>query len=207
MRTIDHLVYAVPDLEKAMDNFENLTGIRPVFGGYHTTRGTKNAVVNLGNKCYLEILAIDETNKNSSVPRWMGVDFIKEAQMTRWALKSEDLEKDSTILKKYNTNFGEMSGGERKTAEDKLLKWKMILPLAAPAIDLAPFMCDWKESEAHPTDGLPQQCELMNLHFTHSSPNLALQLFSELGIHSNVLKGKSAKIFAEINTPKGIIKL
>jgi len=58
----DHIVYAVTNLEAAIDEFEKLSGLRPVFGGYHTTKGTKNALVNLGNECYLEILAIDEGN-------------------------------------------------------------------------------------------------------------------------------------------------
>ena len=64
MRQIDHIVYTVPNLEKAMDWFTEISGIQPAFGGYHTTQGTKNAVVNLGNSCYLELLAADNENKN-----------------------------------------------------------------------------------------------------------------------------------------------
>ena len=207
MRVIDHLVYAVPDLEKAMDDFENLTGIRPTFGGYHTTKGTKNAVVNLGNACYLEFLAIDENNEKISAPRWMGIDFIEKTQMTRFALKSENLEKDSAILKKYAAEMGEISGGARKTSDDKLLKWEMILPLAAPAVEIAPFMCDWSQSEVHPTDSMPQECELIGLHFTHTHPESVTSLFNELDVDLNVIEGEKATIIAEINTPKGVFKL
>ena len=64
MRQIDHIVYTVPNLEKAIDWFAEISGIRPAFGGYHTTQGTKNAVVNLGNSCYLELLAADDANKD-----------------------------------------------------------------------------------------------------------------------------------------------
>jgi len=98
-RKIDHIVFAVPNLEAAMNEFEELTGIRPAFGGYHTTQGTKNAVVNLGNDCYLEILAADNDNTQIAPPRWMGIDLIESPQITRWSLKSKDLQSDSAVLK------------------------------------------------------------------------------------------------------------
>jgi len=60
-------------------------------------------------------MAIDENNEKISAPRWMGIDFIEKTQMTRFALKSENLEKDSAILKKYAAEMGEISGGARKT--------------------------------------------------------------------------------------------
>lgn len=207
MRKIDHLVYAVPDLEKAMDDFEEISGIRPTFGGYHRTQGTKNAVVNLENGCYLEFLAIDFDNKNIIAPRWMGVDFSSEAQITRWALKSDNLDADSKILKQYNLEMGKISSGERQTTIGQLLKWEMILPLASPFVELAPFMCDWQNSEVHPSDTLPTQCELRSLEFTHPHPHALMLLFAELDVYSDVQKGTYTSIKAIINTPKGVIKL
>ena len=45
---IDHLVYAVPDLEKAIKEIEKKFGIAPVKGGQHKSQGTHNALLNLG---------------------------------------------------------------------------------------------------------------------------------------------------------------
>ena len=207
MRTIDHLVYSVPNLEKAIIDFENLTGIRPTFGGYHTTRGTKNAVVNLENKCYLEILAIDEENKNVSAPRWMGVDFIDNAQMTRFALKSDDLRNDSVILQKYNPQMGEINGGQRKTSNGKMLTWEMILPLAAPAVDIVPFMTDWRKSEVHPTDSMTEECTFIGFKFTHPNPEIIIAVLNGLGMNAEVSKGEKVEIKAIINSPKGIVEI
>lgn len=207
MRTIDHLVYSVLNLDKAIADFESLTGIRPSFGGYHSTRGTKNAVLNLGNNCYLEILTIDEENKNISPPRWMGVDFIKKAQMTRFALKSEDLEKDSRILQKYNPQMGEINGGQRKMSNGKMLTWEMILPLAAPAVEIIPFMTDWRKSEVHPTDSMVEECTFIGFKFTHPNPEFITTVLSELGMNVEVEKGENIEIRAVINSPKGIIEI
>jgi hypothetical protein len=78
-------------LEEAIAWFEEQAGVRPVVGGKHPTKGTKNALVNLGNKCYLELLAADCENTSFSGNRWMGVDTIETPTMTRWSLKSEHL--------------------------------------------------------------------------------------------------------------------
>ena len=89
-RKIDHIVYAVPDLSAACDELEELLGVRPIFGGYHDSQGTKNALLNLGNQCYLELLAVDEANTKIEAPRWMGVDLIQHPRITRWAIKSDN---------------------------------------------------------------------------------------------------------------------
>ena len=149
-RKIDHIVYAVPDLEEAIDDLENRLGIRPTFGGYHTTKGTKNALVNLGNACYLEILTTDEKNTSVKAPRWMGVDLAGPPQITRWSLKSNQLEEDSKILQDYRVEMGMIEGGQRKMTDGRLLTWDMILPLAAPRVELMPFMTDWQHSDIHP---------------------------------------------------------
>ena len=76
-RRIDHIVYAVFDLDKSMDDFEELLGVRPIFGGYHKTFGTKNALINLDKGVYLELLAADNSNMDVQKPRWMGCRCFK----------------------------------------------------------------------------------------------------------------------------------
>ncbi|MCR9290191.1 MAG: VOC family protein [Bacteroidetes bacterium] len=206
-RIVDHLVYAVPDLQTAMDDLEKLLGIRPNFGGYHTAKGTKNAVLNLGNGCYLEILAVDEENKEISSPRWMGVDLIDKPRMTRWCLKSNDLEKDSQTLKKYNPEMGEISGGQRKMSDGNLLAWSMIMPLAAPEVDLIPFMVDWRKSAIHPTEWMEDVCRLVALDFSHPHPEIINPILSEFSPNLIISKGKTARITAHINSPNGVVEL
>ena len=69
MRQIDHIVYTVLNLDTAIADFDRKLGVRPIFGGYHTVFGTKNALINLDNGIYLELLAADETNTDVQVPR------------------------------------------------------------------------------------------------------------------------------------------
>ncbi len=204
---IDHLVYAVTDLDAAIADFEKRAGIRPVFGGYHITKGTKNALVHLGKQCYLELLAIDENNTTIQAPRWMGVDLIQENQITRWALQSTDLQQDSEILKTYNPRLSEISSGERQTTSGDLLAWQMTLPLPSPAVDLLPFFLNWESSAVHPTDNLVQACELLQIKMTHPNPSAIQNIFAKLTINIDLVQAAQASIKATIQTPNGLIEI
>ena len=54
--TLDHLVIAVRDLERAMESYCTLLGLSPSWRGGHPTYGTANALFRLDNT-YLELLA------------------------------------------------------------------------------------------------------------------------------------------------------
>lgn len=206
-RQIDHIVYAVKDLEVAIEWFEAQTGIRPVFGGYHQTQGTKNALVNLGDACYLEILAIDPNNLAIQAPRWMGIDLIETACITRWALKSSDLLSDAAILERHNKALGNRQTGQRKTTDGTMLSWEMTIPSAAPQIELLPFMVDWRSSSAHPTQNLKPACVLKNISFHHPNPNTLKAAFDQLQINTIILEADTPQVKIHIDSPNGIVLL
>lgn len=205
-RKIDHFVYCVPDLEAAMESFEKMTGCQPVFGGYHTTQGTKNALVNLGYQCYLEFLAIDKENKKITNNRWMGIDLIEKPTMTRWALKSSVIELESEILKEYNSDLSQVAGGQRKTPNGKMLKWKLTMPLFKPKVELIPFLIDWQNSDVHPTDNLPNECEFVGLEFRTPHPQLLSNIFEQFSFDAKVIKAKEPEIKLSIKSVKGLLK-
>lgn len=206
-RTIDHLVYTVHDLEAGMDWCEEKMGIRPNVGGRHQTQGTKNAVLNLGNGCYLEIIATDPANDEHTGPRWMGVDLIDQPKLTRWALKSSDLSADSQVLQNFNTELGIVKSGQRTLGNGNLLTWQMIMPLAAPEVDVIPFMVDWDSSDVHPTENMPDVCQLIGMEFKHPKPESLAKTMEGLALDLTIAKAAPASIVAIIKTPLGIVTI
>lgn len=63
---IDHIIYAAPELQAAVDDIENRPGVRAAGGGQHTGQGTHNKVLALGPRTYLEIIA--PIRRNPSQP-------------------------------------------------------------------------------------------------------------------------------------------
>ena len=138
----------------------------------------------------------------------MGIDLLSENQITRWALKSGQLERDSYILKAHDPNMGSVSGGSRNTAKGSLLKWELILPLPTPEVEIIPFIVDWSQTETHPHDELPNMdCKLVELCGTHPDPDQFGETFEKLGSEFKIAKAEKIALKAILSCPKGIIEI
>jgi hypothetical protein len=71
---IDHIIYAAPDLERAIGDLHDAYGVSPTPGGRHPGFGTRNALVGLGEEMYLELVSIDREQSVAAPQRLFALD-------------------------------------------------------------------------------------------------------------------------------------
>ena len=206
MRDIDHIVYCVKKLDPVVDQLKNLLGIDIVIGGRHLSKGTHNAIFRIGKDAYFEILAPDPDNNKIVKPRWMGIDLIDKPTITRWAIKSTNLERDAHSLESYRSQYGQVEEGSRQLSNGEHLSWKLSDPLPNPKIEVVPFLLDWGDS-THPSEELKSECHLKQIKVIHNDPSLISDVMTSLSIDIPILKGEHPRIEVELNTPKGLVTL
>jgi Glyoxalase-like domain len=83
---IDHPIYGPPGLADAVADVEERFGVRAHAGGQHIGLGTHNALLALGPRSYLEIIAPDPGQPEPSVPRPFGLDGVSRGGLVGWAI-------------------------------------------------------------------------------------------------------------------------
>jgi hypothetical protein len=126
--TVDHLVYATPELSAGVERIEKLLGVKASPGGQHPGRGTRNALLALGPTSYLEIIGPDPEQPTPALPRPFGIDDLKEPRLVAWAAKSMDLARLASEAGRNGVKLGEVISGSRRRADGVMLSWRYTDP-------------------------------------------------------------------------------
>jgi len=201
--TIDHLVYGTPDLCAAIANLERLTGIRATEGGSHPGRGTRNYLMALGPKTYLEILGPDPDQSPPGAPRWMAIDDLKEPRLVRWCATHSNLQE---LVDCSTVALGDIVPGSRRQTDGSLLSWRLTDPVVVAGDGLLPFFIDWGES-IHPAESAAAGATLVGLRFTHPQPGRIRESLERFGLNLPVELAPRVRIIATLATPNGVVEL
>lgn len=202
---IDHLVYGVLDLEAAVDRIANATGARPVEGGRHIGRGTRNYLLGLSPTSYLEVIALDRENPVAEGKRVsFGLDALEQDRLITWAIHPTDAGAALKASRRYGADHGDLSAMSRVDANGNELSWRLASADLAPYDGLAPFIIDWGTSP-HPADGIPA-ASLETLTLNSPDHEQATGLLRALGLRVTVDEGLS-QIRAALRGPAGVIEI
>jgi hypothetical protein len=206
LRRLDHLVYAVPDLDGGVADLEQRLGVRAAPGGPHPGRGTRNALIALGPDSYLEIIAPDPAQPAPAGGRWFGVDPRAPARLAGWAAKGSDLPRLAAAAAQRGVPLGAVMPGARTRPDGVELRWTLTNPDARAVFGLAPFFIDWGSSP-HPAATAPRGPILVALRAEHPRPELAREPLAALGLDLPVDPGPRPALVATLRLVSGLVEL
>jgi hypothetical protein len=214
---LDHIVIAAASLEAGIAWVEERLGATPVPGGQHVTMGTHNALLRLGPRCYLEVIAIDPAGQAPARPRWFALDepdmrarLAASPALITWVVRTPSLAGACARV----PDLGEIMPMTRNA-----FRWKISVPDSGALAwgGILPTAIQWEAGDDgivhHPCDVLPESgCELAALRLSHPAAVLGagglIGLFRELRIAGPVdLKPGPRSLAALIRSPKGELVL
>jgi hypothetical protein len=205
LSVLDHLVLATPHLEHSIEEIGALLGVSPAPGGEHPRWRTRNALLALGPRLYLELMGPDESPPDPARPRPFGIDVLRSHRLVTWVLRSADLQRTCSDANAAGITLGEVQAGSRRRPDGTLLEWKMTDLMADRFGGAVPYFIHWGTS-SHPAARAPAGCTLEDLQVFHPDAGKVAALLKELRIDLRVQTGAPALV-ARIRTPTGVVQL
>ena len=206
LATVDHLVYATPELRVGIERIERVLGVRATPGGQHPGRGTRNALVSLGPGTYLEIIGPDPEQPTPAQARPFGIDALKEPRLVAWAAKGKQLEQLANEAGRGGVKLGEVISGTRQRADGVVLSWRYTDPRTVVAGGIVPFFIDWGTTP-HPASTATEGPSLIGLRAEHPDPEQVQKALSRLGLDLRVQPGPRPALVATVSGPRGRVEL
>jgi len=195
----DHLVLGCRDLGEGIAYMQKVSGYVAAPGGSHPGKGTRNALLKLGSRCYLEIMAPDPAQPKLA---WhQDLPTFTEPRLVGWAQPAKDLDSLAAQLRSKGIACVGPFPGSRAKPNGELLRWKLLV-LEDDKQGILPFYIEWAADSAHPADDAPGACRLLSLHHIGHvnqlpSPGPDFHLIPDPSAPPAQLKATMAGLFGE----------
>lgn len=201
---IDHLVWFCADLDDGKRYFAETMDCPPAYGGCHSGEGTRNSLLSLGAATYLEILAHDPAQDESSVePELLR---LTGPGLYHWASGGADLSALRINAIAAGLDASDIVTGGRALPSGARLGWKLFGIRNHRFGALVPFFIDWTGSE-HPASTAPRGGSLANITVASPEPEKLRETYRVLGIEMAVAYAATPGLAATITTRKGDLVL
>jgi len=200
--SLDHVIWAVPNLDDYVERFTKLTSIEPIYGGEHTNGVTANYLVSLGPCTYLEIVGpkkgalladLGEQAKSYSREHMAGFAF------------SADLDAPPEMLQALN--LGERRTGGRVKPDGSALSWQTAsLSDLNLGKDKFQFVINWL-SEPHPATTSAKGASIIQLTIAHPQSVRLRGVVESNNLPIVLQPAGKPNIWLTISTPNGSVVL
>jgi catechol 2,3-dioxygenase-like lactoylglutathione lyase family enzyme len=203
---LDHILLGCSDLDRGIAFVEQHLGVKAIFGGVHPGRGTQNALLSLGERHYLEIIAPDPAQPDSKSARRSQLEKLTEPRLVEWAAHPGDLRSFAKRLQQAGLAFEGPTPGSRKRPDGRLLQWQT-LTLKDDASGLLPFFIEWSANSLHPSADSPAGGHLVRLELATPEADQLAKMLALLSLQVPVVKAEQPQLRARLAGPKGNLEL
>ena len=206
---VDHLLIGAPDLDVGMAWVQHAVGVEPARGGAHHDMGTHSALLSLGERQYLEVIAPDPAN-----PRFtfrIDLHSLPGPRLVTWAALSHDLDALAIRARAAGLRVLGPAAGSRARPDGSVLRWRTMrvaADLGTSHVDPVPFFIEWPDQESHPAASAPAGCRLAGLTLRHPDPARLKNTLAALGLEPpSVALAPEPGTEAWLTTPNGELRL
>jgi len=199
---LDHILLGCNDLDRGIAFVEDHTGVRAAFGGEHPGRGTRNALLSLGERRYLEIIAPDPDQPDVKDALTLHLRKLSDPQIVGWAAHPGDLGSFAKKLRDAGVAFEGPTPGSRKRPDGRVLQWQTLTLKDNPSW-LLPFFIEWSADSLHPSADAPAGCRLIRFEAVTPEPDKLAKTAALLLLDLPIAKGVKPQLRATLAGPKG----
>ncbi|WP_410615763.1 VOC family protein [Amycolatopsis sp. lyj-109] len=202
---IDHILYATPDLESAVDDLDRRFGVRLSPGGRHLGLGTRNYLADLGGRTYFEVLGPDPDQPDPAHGRPLGIDDLTRPRLSTWAARVDDLDEAVRTATANGCRFDPAVAMSRDRGDGVHLAWRAAVPSEGQGFGrVIPFLVQW-ETEAYAAELSPKGIHLVSLIVSHPEAAMVRGHLAALGLTDCVTVRQAAEpsLQATLRTPAG----
>jgi hypothetical protein len=201
---LDHIILGCNDLDRGIDLVEENIGVRPAIGGVHPGRGTRNALLSLGERRYLEIIAPDPAQHE--IVHFPQIRAMTDPRLIGWAVHPPGIAAIARQLLENKVEFKGPDDGSRKRPDGRVLTWKTV-NLADDRHGLLPFFIEWSADAVHPSSDAAKGCTLDYFEVMSADPEELASVFKRIGLDLPVQRSDKARLRAVLTGPKGDLGL
>jgi hypothetical protein len=145
---IDHVIYAVDDLDGAGASLFDREGLASVPGGRHEGWGTANRIVPLGES-YLELITVVDVDEAeaSEFGRAVRRALTEDHPLVGWVLATDDID---AVARRLDLDVERKS---RETSDGETLSWRLAGLERAMENGELPFFVQWDVPPEHHPGG------------------------------------------------------
>jgi hypothetical protein len=201
--TLDHIVLAASDMDKAIEEFESKCGIKPKLIGSVKGIGVKQARISFEGASFIEIIAPcpKHTGPIGTLLKESGIEGLVPFHYALRNSKCEEMKKDMQKLG-YKPDHISMFGAK---ADGTPKKWEMLYLYGHKMGGMTPFFINWTQAD-HPCEILPVLGKLNSVKLTIPDGDMLKKLYDEVSPKVIEVSTGSPHFEFSFSCPDGTVK-